>query len=292
MLVLAMAAVATLALITFAQAVQAQEPAGVPMAARLQIEDGLTEFRKGHFDSAAAHFQQAVEMAPQSTLVHMYLGTALGRLYVPGVDTPDNVRRGDAAIRQFKVVADADDARREYRLQAMKGIASLYLNMKRFDDAVAAYQRVIDTDPSDAEPYYSIGVLRWSEAYRQRMDLRAKLDLQPMDSLPPGPECVELRAKVESGVEDGMQRMKKALELRPDYDDAMAYMNLLYRERAEYECDDPQARTADLKTADEWVDLTMATKKRKAEHGTVVERPSTGTGGGGGGSSERPPRKP
>jgi tetratricopeptide (TPR) repeat protein len=226
----------------------------------------------------------------------MYLGTALGRLYVPGVDTPDNVRRGDAAIREFKIVADADDARREYRLQAMKGIASLYLNMKRFDDAVAAYQRVIDTDPSDAEPYYSIGVLRWSEAYRQRMDLRAKLDLQPMDSLPPGPECVELRAKVESSVEDGIQWMKEALELRPDYDDAMAYMNLLYRERADYECDDPQARTADLKTADEWVDLTMATKKRKAEHGTVVERPSTGTGGGGGGSgggtSDPRPRVP
>ncbi len=59
--------------------------------------------------------------------------------------------------------------------------------------------------------------------------------------------------------------LKKALQLRPDYDDAMAYLNLMYREKGDLECDDPAARAADLKTADEWVDKTMATKKAKAE---------------------------
>ena len=59
--------------------------------------------------------------------------------------------------------------------------------------------------------------------------------------------------------------LQKALDLRPDYDDAMAYLNLMYREKADLECDDPAARAADLKTADEWVDKTMATKKTKAE---------------------------
>jgi hypothetical protein len=42
-------------------------------------------------------------------------------------------------------------------------------------------------------------------------------------------------------------------------------MNLLYRERADVQCADPAARAADLKTADEWVDKTMAVKKAKAE---------------------------
>ena len=53
--------------------------------------------------------------------------------------------------------------------------------------------------------------------------------------------------------------------MRPDYDDAMAYLNLMYRKRAELECDNPDARKADLKMADDWVDKTMATKKAKAE---------------------------
>jgi hypothetical protein len=45
----------------------------------------------------------------------------------------------------------------------------------------------------------------------------------------------------------------------------MAYLNLIYRERADLECDDPGARERDLKTADEWVDRTLAVKKQKAE---------------------------
>ena len=44
----------------------------------------------------------------------------------------------------------------------------------------------------------------------------------------------------------------------------MAYLNLMYRERADYECEDEAARAADLKTADEWVQKTMDTKKAKA----------------------------
>jgi hypothetical protein len=41
-------------------------------------------------------------------------------------------------------------------------------------------------------------------------------------------------------------------------------MNLMYREKADLECDDPAARAADLKTADQWVDKTLEVKKAKA----------------------------
>jgi len=77
--------------------------------------------------------------------------------------------------------------------------------------------------------------------------------------------CSQLKENSKDKVEEGIQALDTALKLRPDYDDAMAYMNLLYRERGDYECDDPQARQADFKTADEWVDKTMATKKARAE---------------------------
>jgi hypothetical protein len=50
-------------------------------------------------------------------------------------------------------------------------------------------------------------------------------------------------------LEEAMQMLVKALELRPDYDDAMAYMNLLYRERADLHCNDVAARDADLAKA-------------------------------------------
>ena len=91
--------------------------------------------------------------------------------------------------------------------------------------------------------------------------------MKPEDSLPAKDKkvCAEMKEKNTANVQEGIDNLNKALQLRPDYDDAMAYLNLMYRERADIQCDDPAARAADLKTADEWVDKTMATKKAKAE---------------------------
>jgi hypothetical protein len=89
--------------------------------------------------------------------------------------------------------------------------------------------------------------------------------MKPAQSLINKPECWQLRTANLDLVSDGVEMLNKALQLRPDYDDAMAYMNLMYRERADIQCGDPGANAADLKTADQWVDKTMSTKKAKAE---------------------------
>ena len=60
----------------------------------------------------------------------------------------------------------------------------------------------------------------------------------------------------------GFQDLQKALALTK-YDDAMAYMNLLHRERADL-ADKPDAYKKDRTEADGWVDKTLATKKIKA----------------------------
>jgi hypothetical protein len=75
--------------------------------------------------------------------------------------------------------------------------------------------------------------------------------------------------------------LTKALEIRKDYDDAMAYINLLYRERADLHCDDPAARDADNKTADDWVEKAKTTRQAKAEkakeqHGIVLDQTKPG----------------
>jgi len=108
-------------------------------------------------------------------------------------------------------------------------------------------------------------VIDWTQSYGPRQEERSKLGLKPDEPLKDKKVCESLRDRSLAKVDDGIQNLKKALQLRPDYDDAMAYMNLLYRERADLECGNPDARTADLKTADDWVDKTMATKKTKAE---------------------------
>jgi hypothetical protein len=80
-------------------------------------------------------------------------------------------------------------------------------------------------------------------------------------------------------VDDGIDNLNKALQLRTDYDDAMAYMNLLYRRKGDLECGDGAARQADLKVADDWVNKTLQVKKAKAEkapaaQGITMDQPS------------------
>jgi tetratricopeptide (TPR) repeat protein len=139
--------------------------------------------------------------------------------------------------------------------------------MKKFDQAKEYYRKATEIDPNDPEPYYSIAVIDWTQTYQPRMEERAKLGMKPEDSLPAKDKkvCAVVRDKNSANIQEGIDNLNKALALRPDYDDAMAYLNLMYRERADIQCDDPAARAADLKSADEWVDKTMATKKAKAE---------------------------
>jgi 7-cyano-7-deazaguanine synthase in queuosine biosynthesis len=74
-----------------------------------------------------------------------------------------------------------------------------------------------------------------------------------------------LKAKNTPYIQEGIDSLTKAIQIRPDYDDAMAYLNLMYREKGDVECDDLAARAEDLKTADHWVDETLRVKKAKAE---------------------------
>ena len=165
------------------------------------------------------------------------------------------------AIDQYKAVLERDPK----NVNSVKGIAYLYLQMKKFEDAKQYYRKASELDPNDPEAYYSIGVIDWTQSYQPRMEERSKLGLKPEEPLKDKKVCNALRQKVQDIIQDGISMLEKALQLRPDYDDAMAYMNLLYRERADLQCDNPAARAADLKTADEWVDKTMAVKKAKAE---------------------------
>jgi tetratricopeptide (TPR) repeat protein len=239
------------------------------LRARDQLNKGVSAYKNAHYEEAINHFQQAVELDPNLLNARMYLATAYAQQYIPAVDSPDNVRMAQQAIEQYQKVLDSNPAR-EQKVNSAKGIAYLYLNMKKFDEAKKYYRMASDVDPNDPEPYYSVGVIDWTASYQPRMEERAKLGMKPEENLNPKNKdqkkvCEELKQKNMPAISEGIDTLNKAIQLRPDYDDAMAYMNLMYREKADVECDDLAARAEDLKTADSWVDKTLATKKAKAE---------------------------
>ena len=245
------------------------------LRARDQLNKGVTSYKSTHYEEAIEHFQTAAKLDPGLINARLYLATAYAQLYVAGVDTPENNRMAEQAIDAYKQVLERD----KKNINSNKGIAYLYLNMHRFEDAKTFYRSALAIDPNDPEPYYSVAVIDWTQTYQPRMEERSKLGLKPEEPLKDKKVCAMLREKNTDLIKDGIGMLEKALQLRPDYDDAMAYMNLLYRERADVQCDDPAARAADLKTADQWVDKTMATKKAKAEkqpgaQGITLDQPS------------------
>lgn len=244
------------------------------LRARDQLNKGVAAYKGAKYEEAIDKFQNAVALDPSLLNARLYLATAYAQQYIPGADTPDNNKMAEQAIQQYKEVL----ARDPKNINSIKGIAYIYLNMKKFDDAKDYYRKALQADPNDPEPYYSVGVIDWTETYQPRMEERAKLGLKPEEPLKDKKVCQMLKDKNSANIQDGIDNLTKALAIRPDYDDAMAYMNLMYRERADVECEDPAARADDLKKADEWVDKTMATKKAKAEkqpgaQGIVMDQP-------------------
>src|SRR6202034_1795209 len=239
------------------------------LRARDQLNKGVESYKNNHYEQAIDHFQDAVRLDPGLINARMYLATAYVSQYIPGVDSPDNLRTAQQAIDEYQRVIDANPAR-EQKDNSAKGIAYLYLNEKKWDDAKKYYRMASDLDPNDPEPYYSVGVIDWTACYQPRMEERAKLGMRRKENLNPKKKekkkvCEELKEKNSPAIQEGIDSLNKGIQLRPDYDDAMAYLNLMYREKADVECDDLAARQEDLKTADHWVDQTLLTKKAKAE---------------------------
>ncbi len=233
---------------------------------------GVQAYKNAHYEEAIEWFKKAIAADPSRLNARLYLGTAYAQQVIPGSDSPENKQIAQNAISEFSKVLDLNPSQ-EQRVSALKGIAALYFNVNDLDQAKGYNQKVIEADPSDPETYYTIGVIDWAQSYKPRMEARARLGLEPNEPMNDTALCLQIRAANEDKVKEGIDMLAKALELRPDYDDAMAYMNLMYRERADIQCGDTAAREADLKKADEWIDLTLATKKRKSERPGVTGTP-------------------
>ena len=118
--------------------------------------------------------------------------------------------------------------------------------------------------PQNAEAYYSVGVIGWTQTYQPRMEVKARLGIGAEEPIKDAKAREELCAKNEPLIQEAFTMLNKAMETRTDYDDAMAYLNLMYREKADCEAS-PEARAQDLKKADEWVQKALDIKKKKAE---------------------------
>jgi Tfp pilus assembly protein PilF len=232
------------------------------LKSRDQLNQGVQAFKNAQYPEAVERFKIAVELDPTFATARLYLATAYMQQYIPGADSPENNQMATAAYDQFMKVLDQDPK----NSVAVASVASLYLNQKKWDDAQQWYEKLVAVDPNNADAYYSLGFVAWSKWYPPYGTARANLGMRQEDPGPIKDKKVkeELKAQYGPVIDGGLKALDKALQINPDYDDAMAYENLLIRERADL-TDSKEEYAQQIKVADEWVQKALATKKRKAE---------------------------
>ena len=235
------------------------------LRARDQLNKGVQAYKAAQPEQAIDHFQQAIRLDGDLKVAKMYLATVYAQQYVEGVNTPENLRNAEQAISQYKEVLQSDPN----NAICLKGIASLYREQGKFDEARQYIRKAIDADSNDPENYYTLGVIDFTQAFKNAADVKTKEGIKPDDELKgKGSQklCDELKSKDGDIVDEGIKMLQTAIDKRQDYDDAMVYMNLLYRRRAvDMTCEDAGARADLLKTANDWSDKAMAARKRKAD---------------------------
>jgi len=243
------------------------------LEARDNLNKGVQAFKNAKYADAVEFFKRAIELDPTYPTAKLYLATAYMSQYIPGAESPENLSFAENASKYFLEVLNEDPN----NTTAIKSLASLAYQqssgaptteekLARLDKAAEWNRRLVQVDPKEKEAYYSLGVIAWAKFYPVWMSTRNKLGMKPDE---PGPlkdkkVRTELREKYMALIEDGIENLKKALEIDREYDDAMAYLNLLYRERADLH-DDAAAYKKDVDEADMWINKTLETRKSKAE---------------------------
>jgi tetratricopeptide (TPR) repeat protein len=227
------------------------------LKARDQLHKGVDSYRNGKFQAAIEHFKSAIQLDPSLINARLYLATAYAQQYVPGGDSPENIKTGQQAISAFENVLTLDAK----NTTALASIGQIYYSMKDFDKAKDYQGKRIEIEPNNPEPYYWIGVIDWAQAFQADGKVRKDLNIMMPDkrgNLPPLPEKYRSQLEEQNAklIDEGIQALNKALELKPNDFASMAYLNLLYRQKADIEKSKAD-RTADLKEADSWQQKAM-----------------------------------
>ncbi|MGH8128639.1 MAG: tetratricopeptide repeat protein [Terriglobales bacterium] len=252
------------------------------LQARDQLNRGVAAFKAAQFNEAITHFQNAIKLDPTLVNAKLYLATAYQSQFVPGSPSPDNMQFANNALAAYRSVLDQNPS----NANAVAGIARLNFDMGNLEGARTFYERSLQLSPKDPTAYYTIGAIDYQETHpgillqRQSQgitDLNAPLITRKSTRVEKK-ACADLAQQDTDKIDNGVTHLSKALELRPGYADAMTYLNLLYREKANLSCGNTKERDANIKIANNYVSQALAARKAQvaAENaknsGGVVEQ--------------------
>jgi tetratricopeptide (TPR) repeat protein len=207
------------------------------LQSRDNLNKGVKQFTDQNYDAAADYFKKAIELDPDfpKDVPRMYLATSYMSQFVPGSIDAKSEDMGKKAIETFSQVVDRSIKEGEPNIGAMLAIASLSYQMKNIEQTKEWCNKVLEIQPktneikqSQAEAHYRIAVIDFDAVNEKTGTVGENVEfLNP-----------EEKKLVQEYIDEGLESLGKAVEIRPNYFDAMMYQNLLWREKAKMEQDE------------------------------------------------------
>ncbi len=112
--------------------------------AKNELNEAARTYREGHFEEAEQHSRRALELDPTSKTAPSFIARTIHAQYRPGVQSPENLAKAEEAIRAYQQILQKDPKNEE----AYKAIAYLYGATKQEDKLRVSYKK-----PSDQKEF-------------------------------------------------------------------------------------------------------------------------------------------
>ena len=222
------------------------------LRARDNLNKGVQAYTEQKYEEAAKFFEASIEQDPEFEVARMYLATTYSTQFVPGSPDPRSEQMAMKAIATFQDVVAKNPT--SPNINAMLSVASLYYQLRKYDESKEWCRKIQQIDPQNAESLYRIAVINFDDSL-------AKTGLQG--------ENVEFlnadeKAQTLQNIEEALKCLDQALKIKPDYFDAMEYQNLLWREKAKFEKDE-QTKQEIIREADKVAQRALALRLKAQE---------------------------
>ena len=97
--------------------------------AKNALNEGASAYRQGNFAEAEQKFRYAYELDPSQQNAPLFIARSVQQQYKPGVPAPENVKKGEDAIAAYQEILNRDPSNDD----AYKAIVFLYGQMRNED---------------------------------------------------------------------------------------------------------------------------------------------------------------
>ena len=209
--------------------------AGCGMVNRIRAKNALNEgaraYKEGNFKLAEEKFRYAYELDPSQKNAPIFIARSIQQQYRPGVDTPENRSKGEAAVSAYQEVLAQNPGNED----AYKAIVFLYRQMKNDQkeremliqraslDGLAAEKR--------AEAYTILASKQWDCSYEiteQNKETVNRPDAVVIKYKKPADQGEFDKARNCS--QEGLKLVEQAISLDPNNPNGWSYKANLLRE--------------------------------------------------------------